>query len=384
MFKSFNLVWAKKESSYGVDPTPTYSSNGILTGPVDIEPTYRKLDRLNVKQYLGTRPVINIGETVKVSFETEVKGSGDGTAPFTAPEIGVLFEGCNMTLTTNKVTSSISQTFAASGDTITRGAGSYITDGFRVGDIITTNASTNVGPFTVTDVQALVLTVSNALSDETATCVVTANKHVYTPDDDIDGSSITLYVQQHDHKYVVSGARGTWSLEGKAGEYPKIKWEFTGLYADPTDNTMPTNTVYNSTTPPTVKSATFALSSFDTEAIVENFKLTYGNEIAKRSSVNASTGYLAHFVKDRKVMATIDPEATALSVFNPLAAMQANTEYTMQIVLGQSAGNRVGIYAPKVVFESAKYAEREGILTWDGSLSVCPSAGEDDVSVEFN
>jgi len=309
MFKSFQVIWAKKEVTYGTDPTPTYSANGILTGPVDIEPSYRKLDRLNVKGFFGTRPVLNIGEYVKVSFETELRGSGTAG---TAPEIGVLFEGCGMAHTNTPATSD-----------------------------------------------------------------------VYVPDDNIDGNSITIYAQQHDHKYLVTGCRGTWSLEAKAGEYPKIKWEFTGLYADPTDNTIPTNTVYNATVPPIVKAATFDMGDFDTEAIIENFKVVYGNEIAKRPSVNATTGFLAHYIKERKVTAQIDPEAVALSVFNPLAAMQANTEYTLGIVFGATGGNILTLAAPKVVLESAKYADRDNILTWDGGLSLCPSAGEDDVTLTF-
>jgi len=308
MFKSFQVIWAKKEVTYGTDPTPTYSANGILTGPVDIESAYKKLDRLNVKGFLGTRPMLNIGETIKLSFETELRGSGTAG---TAPEIGVLFEGCGMAHT----------------------------DG-----------------------------VSN---------------NVYVPDDDIDGPSITIYAQQHDHKYVVTGCRGTWSLEAKAGEYPKIKWEFTGLYADPTDNAIPTNTVYTSTVPPIVKAATFDFGDFDTEAIIENFKLVYGNEIARRPSINAATGYLAHYIKERKVTAQIDPEAVALSVFNPLADMQANTERALSIVFGSAAGNILTLTAPKVVLDSAKYADRDNILTWDGGLLVCPSAGEDDVTLTW-
>jgi hypothetical protein len=309
MFKSFNLVWAKKETVYGTDPVPVYSANGILTGPVDIEPSYRKLDRLNVKSFLGSRPMLNIGEYVKVSFETELRGSGTAG---TAPEIGVLFEGCGMAHTNTPATSD-----------------------------------------------------------------------VYVPDDDIDGSSITLYVQQHDHKYIVTGCRGTWSLDGPAGVYPKVKWEFTGLYADPTDNAIPTNTTYAATVPPIVKAATFSLGSFDTEAIIGNFKLVYGNEIAKRPSVNATTGYLAHYIKERKVTAQIDPEAVALSVFNPIASMQANTEYVMGIVFGSAAGNILTIAAPKVTLSSAKYGERENILTWDGGLDVNPDAGEDDVELTW-
>lgn len=308
MFKSFNLVWAKIEAGYGTDPTPTSLLNGILTGPVTIDPTYRKLDRLNVKSFLGNRPAINIGETVMVSFETELKGSG---VAGTIPEIGVLLQGCAMAHTNTPV-----------------------------------------------------------ISD------------VFVPDDNIDGPSITLYVQQHDHKYVVLGARGTWSADLTAGAFAKIKWEFTGLYVDPTDNAIPVNTVYNATVPPIVKEATFTLGAF--AGVISSFKLTYGNVIAKRPDANAATGFLAHFISDRKITVQIDPEAPALAAFNPLALMQANTEQTLAITVGTVPGNICAFTFPKVVFDSAKYAERENILTWDGSLLVCPVVGEDDISILFS
>jgi hypothetical protein len=39
---------------------------------------------------------------------------------------------------------------------------------------------------------------------------------------------------------------------------------------------------------------------------------------------------------------------------------------------------------PKVVIDSTKFGEREGILTHAVTLLVCPDAGEDDVTVTFN
>jgi hypothetical protein len=60
----------------------------------------------------------------------------------------------------------ISITFAAAGKTITRGSASFITDGFVIGNKITTDATLNPGPFTITNVAALVITVSESVADE--------------------------------------------------------------------------------------------------------------------------------------------------------------------------------------------------------------------------
>jgi hypothetical protein len=70
----------------------------------------------------------------------------------------------------------ISLTFVSGTKKITRGSGSFVTDGFVVGNQITTDATLNSGPFTITVVAALEITVSEAVVDEgPVTKTVTAN-----------------------------------------------------------------------------------------------------------------------------------------------------------------------------------------------------------------
>ncbi|HBO70370.1 MAG TPA: hypothetical protein DD658_09715 [Deltaproteobacteria bacterium] len=342
----------------------------------------KKMDRLNVKAFLGNRPSINLGEALKITFSTEIKGSGD-TTPDTPPEIGVLFVGCGMLETIDKASGAVSMTFAASGKTCTAAGADFVAAGFAIGDIVTTDAVLNPGPFTVTNVAATVLTFSETVEDEgPVTKTATALKVLYTPQDLLDGPSITIYFYQHDILHVMTGCRGTWSIDGTAGEYGKIKWEFTGLYAGPTDATAPTDSTFNATLPPPLKSGAFLLGAY--AGTIGTFKMVYGNEIAKRPDANAATGFLAQFIKDRKVTAEIDPEAPALSTFDPVTLLTAGTEQTMGITFGTSAGNRMKLHCPKVVLDSAKYADREGILTYSLPLLVCPSAGADDVTLTFN
>lgn len=307
MFKTKALVLAKNEAVYGTDPAPTTALNAILSDLPEIEFVYKKLDRLNVKAFLGNRPAINLGEALKISFSTEIRGQG-ATAVI-PPELGVLLVGCGMAET--------------------------------------------VGASDVT----------------------------YTPQDDLDGPSITIYFYQHDLLHHLHGCRGTWSLEGKAGEFGKFKWEFTGLYAGPVDGALPTDAVFNDTLPPALKSASFSLGGY--AGTIENFKMTYGNELAKRSDVNAPTGFLSQFIKDRKVTAEIDPEAEALTAFNPVSLLTNGAEQTLSITFGSASANRLVISCPRVVLDGVKYAEREGILTYSLPLLVCPDAGADDVSLAF-
>jgi hypothetical protein len=68
----------------------------------------------------------------------------------------------------------VSISFDSPGKTITRATGSFLTDGFVVGNVINTDSGTNPGPFTITDVTALVITVSEAVTTEAA-----ASRNVY-------------------------------------------------------------------------------------------------------------------------------------------------------------------------------------------------------------
>jgi len=74
----------------------------------------------------------------------------------------------------------ISITFAVA-KTIKRISGSFITDGFIIGNKITTDASLNPGPFTIADVTQYVITVSEAVQDEgPVTKVVTSDDELAT------------------------------------------------------------------------------------------------------------------------------------------------------------------------------------------------------------
>ena len=60
----------------------------------------------------------------------------------------------------------ISLTFVNATKKITRGSGSFVTDGFVVGNKITTDAALNPGPFTISAVSALEITVNEAVANE--------------------------------------------------------------------------------------------------------------------------------------------------------------------------------------------------------------------------
>lgn len=99
MNKNKAVVLAKIEGGgYGVDATPTGAANAILCEAPEIEVLDKALERNNVKSTFGAKEKLNIGEGLKLSFTTELRGSG-ATPPSTPPEIGVLFRAAGFTET---------------------------------------------------------------------------------------------------------------------------------------------------------------------------------------------------------------------------------------------------------------------------------------------
>ena len=83
-------------------------------------------------------------------------------------------EGTQIDITLD--TGDLALTFAAASKTITRSdsGGSFVADGFVVGQTITTTSPTNAGPFTVAAVTAGELTVAETVAEENATAALQA------------------------------------------------------------------------------------------------------------------------------------------------------------------------------------------------------------------
>lgn len=111
------LLLAKIESQYGVDPTPTPSANAYITTEPKIEYLEKSLERNQVSLGYGKLAPLKIGEGVKVTFATELTGSGAlGTPPF----VEILLRACNLTQTINSGVSVVySENSSETGESIT-------------------------------------------------------------------------------------------------------------------------------------------------------------------------------------------------------------------------------------------------------------------------
>lgn len=106
MLKRKNVLLAKLETTYGVDPTPAAGDDAILALNTEIKETREPIERnINIST-LSNKPSLLGGEFAEVTFSVEIKGSGSAG---TAPRLGALLQACSMSET---VVSSTSVTYA--------------------------------------------------------------------------------------------------------------------------------------------------------------------------------------------------------------------------------------------------------------------------------
>lgn len=104
-------------------------------------------------------------------------------------------------------TGSITVDFAAAGDTITRATGSFLTDGFAAGDRVIISGAVDAGNnaiHQIVTVTALVMTVGNTITDETADAGVTITKVWFSAKDIVRSEGFT---NSANNAYLIAGTQ---------------------------------------------------------------------------------------------------------------------------------------------------------------------------------
>jgi hypothetical protein len=196
-----------------------------------------------------------------------------------------------------------------------------------------------------------------------------ASANFFTP-----GTSCTIEVYLDGLKHVIAGCAGNMKITFPAGKYAVLEFEFSGIWATPSD-TAPGTETYNATLPPIVQSATFTIHSF--AAVIAQLEIDCGNEVVERPSVNAATSLLGFMVTGKKPTAKIDAEVATIAAHDVIDRINDNTEGTLAITVGATSGNINAISCPKAQYTGRKYGDRNGLLIGQDEIRLNGSAGND-------
>jgi len=359
----------KIETSYGVDAEPAANTNALLTQPVKQKIISRSLERNNVKPYFGAEAPVNIGDGIQLDFVTELKGNGSAGV---VPEIGPLFRAANYT----EAIQSSSGAVAWQGTTA-KNLNDKVTpvtpNGYYY---LCTTAGTTGGSeptWPTTDGQTV--------ADGTVTWTCKKPKVDYDPHSDFATAESGSFYYYFDGKLRKAlGCRANPKVDMKAGEYVKIAWTLTGIYAGTVDEAL-VDPTYNQTIPPRLISSSFSIDSY--AAVVENISIDGGNKVVPRSSVNAATGISEYFIADREVVGSIDPEDVLNSEKNFESMWSASSRVAFSATVGASAGNKCVITGPKVALKGLDEGERNGLRTKNIDLVFTPDSGNDEIKFSF-
>lgn len=203
----------------------------------------------------------------------------------------------------------------------------------------------------------------------------------YTPVS-ADFDSVTLDFNADGTKHLVTGARGTCTINLNTGEIPKISFEMMGIYNAASAAAAASPTFANQADPVVVNSAnTTGVSIFSYASCLEAFSMALNNETPFRQLAGCSQQVL---ITNRAPGGELTIEAPALGSKDFFAAVSAQTLGAITWQHGQSAGNICTFTAGTCNLDSPSYADSDGVQMLSLPYAAIPtSAGNDELSLVF-
>ena len=213
--------------------------------------------------------------------------------------------------------------------------------------------------------------------------VVGATSVTYTPASAaIIGLSLDFNADGNRH--LLTGCRGTATLNLAVGEIPRISFEFMGIYNAVAKGTPLTPTFADQASPVVVNSQnTTSVSAFSFSGCMESFSLALNNETPFRQLAGCSQNIP---ITDRAPSGELVIEA-------PLAGAGAGEKDFFALVSaqtlgaigwqhGQTAGNIVTFNAPTCNLDSPTYGDSDGVMMLNLPFMPVPTnAGNDEFSL---
>lgn len=316
------LLLAKSETTYGTDPTPSASTNAILTSNLTITPLQAdSVDRNYDRATLGNAPSVLVGQRVVITFDVELAGSG---TPGTEPGWSPLIKACGFGALATTSTSVVYKP-AESPNVVSVGAPSSVTlyyhmDGIAhkiVGCRGTVSFTLNAG-----EVPKMTYTMTGQYAAPVSTTLPTA---------DMDAFAAPLAVN-------------------------KVNTPTARLGTDYTGD----------------------------QIVLQSFSVDIGNDVQHRNLVNSDQILIVDRAPTSSI--TFEAVPLSTRDYITYSRSSTDLQFRIQHgTSAADSGNVVKIDMPKVQFNDASYTESNGILMLSGTLKPLPTdAGNDEIEITLS
>lgn len=382
------VILAKLESTYGTDSTPA-AADAILCSNLQLSPLEGSdVKRDFIRPFFGNPGSIRVENYAKLTFDHELAGSG---AAGTAPEFSSLLKAANFSETITAAAITGTAQTGSTTSTIKLAAAASAVDDFYTGMSITITGGTGSGQtrevIGYVGSTKVCTPATNWVTTPDATSLYSLGANViYTPNSAFgtaSNSSVTIYFNIDGTRHVLLGARGNFKLDVSVKQIPKMSWEFTGLLGTISDVALPSADFTGWQTPVTVSTANTTdinLLGY-TGAVFEKLMVDIGNSIVYRQLVGAESV----LITDRNIAADFTIEAVSVATKDWWTSAKNSATGAFCIKHGQTAGNIVGLTAPKVQIATPNYSDSDGVAMFSGKLNMTPSAaaGNDELRICF-
>jgi len=208
-----------------------------------------------------------------------------------------------------------------------------------------------------------------------------ASYNTFSPETDLStADSLTIAVFIDGSRHLMTGARGSFSIEMSTADTPKLSFNFIGIYEDPTAtaNLSPTYAQLAPTVANAANTTGFALHSY--AGAMQSFSFEQNNNLYYSELVSSSKQVR---ITERASSGSVSFESVALGTknFYPIVNSTATGNLTWQH--GQTAGNKILFTAPTTQLESIAQDENENYQILNVGYRALPNAGNDEWSLKF-
>ncbi len=207
-------------------------------------------------------------------------------------------------------------------------------------------------------------------------------KTVYKP---ITGSepTLTASVNVDGQLHTLAGCLGTWTLSLAANQIPRMRWELTGLYKDPSATAAVANPVYTGWKDPIVASnaGTPRFELHGEEMALSSLELQYGAVVSYREIIGEDSEVV---ITDRSMTGTATIDMPAVGDFAIVKKAKEGAVGTFELTHGMGAGKIIKFDAPKVQLGPPTFQNADGIWQAQVPLTFRPNAGNDEIVIETN
>lgn len=193
--------------------------------------------------------------------------------------------------------------------------------------------------------------------------------------------SIYFYLYEDGLRYKVGGCRGSYTMSMAVAQKGMMSFKFIGHFSGPADVSIVSPT-YNSTVPPVVIGAAFAVDSYS--AIITKLDIDTGITVATPDNIAAADGYGDIRITAMAPTFTIDPEAVLVATYGFVTKWQSSGAYAMTTgTIGSTAGNRYTVTAPGAVYGELSSGDRNNILTREIKGMLTDTTTDNFLSIAF-